>query len=168
VPYVRLMDNFDDPDINQEKPWKIIRLDEPIEGLDELYARDRARFADPAAETILGPVGRMIAVSKTHYHRAHPTHVPVFNANVCTKSRGKIWFGDLDLTPDEARLNQLAAELDEPVYVLYEHHARFGTEAAPLLGKHVLKVDPDGAASHPAWVERGEDGCLHTRTSPDV
>jgi len=149
------------------RTFEIFTIKEPVEGLDELYERDRARFADESAERILGLAGRMIGFSKTHYWRSHPTHVPVFNANLCTETRGKIWFGDLDLTRDEPLLVELAAELGEPVYVLYERDARFGTEEAPFLHDHVLKVNPDGAASYPDWIVRGEDGCLHERTRID-
>jgi hypothetical protein len=153
------MDNFESPP-DAERTWKVIKIDKPLEGLLELYERDRARYADDKAERILGPVGRMITLSKSRFERANPTSVPVFNANVCTESRGKIWFGDLDLTSDEPLLKRLAAELGESVYVLYERAARFATSDAPRLKEHVLKVNPDGSASHPGWIVRGRDGRL--------
>jgi hypothetical protein len=146
---------------------EILTITKPVEGLEELYERDRARFANETAERIFGRVGRMIAASKTSYWKHHPTQVPVWNANVCTEARGKIWFGDLDLTRDEPALVKLAAALDEPLYVLFERDARFGTEETPLLHLHVLKVNPSGNVAHPAWIVRGEDRRLHRRTRTD-
>jgi hypothetical protein len=157
------MDDSDEANADTEGPWKIVHLDQPVEGIDALYERDRERFADETAERILGPVGRMITFSKTSYWRKHPTHVLVFNGNVCTEARGKIWFGDLDLTRDEPLLVELARALGEAVYVLFERDARFATEDAPALRGHVLKVEPDGSGSHPGWVVRGADGALHER-----
>jgi hypothetical protein len=142
---------------------EIFTITKPVEGLEQLYERDRARFANETAERILGPVGRMIAASKTTYWRNNPTNVAIWNANLCTEARGKIWFGDLDLTRDEPALVTLAAALNETVYVLFERDARFGTEEAPLLHMHVLKVAPDGSVEHPSWIVRREDGALHER-----
>jgi hypothetical protein len=83
------------------------------------------------AVRLLGMPGRMISGSKSGYDRAHPGHVVVFNANICTRSNGKIWYGDLDITKDEAMLKALAEALGEDVFVLSEHDARFETAAAP-------------------------------------
>ena len=88
------------------------------------------------ASEILGVCGRMIDASKSDYSRAHPTHVVVFNSNVCTKN-GKIWYGDIDVTLDEDKLKLLADELDEKIYVLYEMDARFDNEDSPKLDNAV-------------------------------
>jgi hypothetical protein len=80
---------------------------------------------------VLGMCGRMLSGSKSGYDKAHPGNVVVFNANVCTKKLGKIWFGDIDVTRDEAKLKELAGKLGEPVYVLYEQDARFENETNP-------------------------------------
>ncbi len=129
-------------------PKKIFELGQGAEGLEELYEHDRARYSAPVAEAILGPAGRMITASKSLYASAHPNNVPVFNANVCTQRRGKIWFGGLDLTKDEPSLRQLAEELAESTYVLFERAARFGNETTPEFRNFVLRLDPDGAAAH--------------------
>lgn len=84
-----------------------------------------------AAERTLGPAGRMIAWSKHAYRDAHPENEPVFNANVCLRGAGKIWYGDLDLTLDGDRLQALADLCGEAVYVLYERAARFDHERVP-------------------------------------
>ena len=84
--------------------------------------------------------GRMISGSKI----APKGHVCVFNANVCSKSRGKFWYGDLDLTADERDLRSLAEKLGEEIYVLREMDARFDTEDAPRFEKAVARISPDG------------------------
>lgn len=85
--------------------------------------------------------GRMISSSKT----APKGHVCVFNANICTKSNGKIWFGDIDLTDDHKDLAAMAVEQGEPIYVLREMDARFMNEAAPKFENAVAIISPDGA-----------------------
>lgn len=84
--------------------------------------------------------GRMISASKI----APKGHVCVFNANICTKDNGKIWFGDIDLTTDEAALKEFAAEKGCDLYVLRERDARFLNEAAPLLENAVAIIKPTG------------------------
>lgn len=78
------------------------------------------------AERILGPAGRLITLSKSHYAKK-PGRRPVYNANVCTREQGKLWYGDLDLAdPQQCRRLQLLANvLHQVVYVLPERAARF-------------------------------------------
>ena len=66
----------------------------------------------------------------------------VFNGNICTKTYGKIWFGDLRLTTDTERLQELANLVGETLYVLKEHDARFENEVRPLFDKAVAKIEP--------------------------
>ena len=80
------------------------------------------------AEGILGHCARLISWSKSAYHRAYPGHKVIFNANVCTKEDGKIWYGDIDLTLDEGKLKKLDEELDQEIFVLWEMSCRFETE----------------------------------------
>lgn len=82
---------------------------------------------------ILGRVGRMIAYSKSSYRRQFPNNVVTFNACVCTKAKGKIWHGDLDVTRDGDLLKTLARALGETVYVLHESDARLEDEWTPRL-----------------------------------
>lgn len=142
-----------------------IRIDEPIEGLAELYEHDRRRYVRPKAEEILGLAGRMIGSSKTLYRRANPDHAVVFNANVCTRERGKIWFGDLDLTEDESRLAELARLFEEAIYVLYEPGARFGNEDTPELDDYVVIVNADGTVVSRTGIVRAADGTLRRHES---
>lgn len=57
----------------------------------------------------------------------YPENLVVFNANLCTRDK-KIWYGDLDLTLDRNKLLELAVEMDDDIYVLYEMDARFENE----------------------------------------
>lgn len=84
--------------------------------------------------------GRMISGSK----QGPKGHVCVFNANLCTRTAGKIWFGDIDLTADADDLKRLATEKDEPIYVLREMDARFMNEGKPLFQNAVAIVTPEG------------------------
>ena len=104
-------------------------------------------MATEAVFEILGFPGRMLSGSKGDYARRYPDRVVVFNGNVCVKSIGKIWFGDIDLTKDEANLKKLAAALNEDVYVLHEMDGRFSNEASPLLDKARAIISPAGEVS---------------------
>jgi hypothetical protein len=84
------------------------------------------------------PEGRMISASKTGYISKHPTHLVAFNANVLTRSKGRIWHGDLDVTADEAELKSLAAELGEDLYILRE--STMHRTDAPDLGKAIAII----------------------------
>lgn len=68
--------------------------------------------------------GRMISGSK----KSPEGCICVWNANVVTKSEGKVWFGDLNLTHEGDKLKEIAVEVGEPLYVLGEHDCRFDTE----------------------------------------
>lgn len=115
-----------------------------------------------------GPSGRMISASKMRYEQAHPTHVPVFNANVCLGFGGvsrprKRWFGDLDLTVDEPLLVEFARRIGAVVYVLYERDARFASEKTPFVEAAVYSVTPTGETRFREHVERSPDGKLRLR-----
>lgn len=68
--------------------------------------------------------GRMISGSK----QAPKDQVCVWNANIITKSGGKVWFGDLNLTKEGEKLKVIGKEIGETLFVLKECDARFGTE----------------------------------------
>lgn len=73
-------------------------------------------------------IGRMVAGSKSTYLEAYPNNNVIFNANIVIKSRGKIWYGDLDLTLDGESLQKIASELGESLYILREMDGRFENE----------------------------------------
>ena len=107
--------------------------------------KDLIRVQSNCASEILGMIGRMITASKGSYKTAHPDNFPLFNANVCTSS-AKIWYGDLDLVVDCPKLKELAKNLKESIYVLYEMDGRFEHENSPLIEKHYAKFNADGTA----------------------
>ncbi len=88
------------------------------------------------AKEVLGFNGRMISADKVGYSNRFPDNVVVYNSNVCT-AEGKIWFGDVDVTKDGAKLTALAEALGEKVYVLREMDGRFDNEGAPKLDRAV-------------------------------
>jgi len=65
--------------------------------------------------------GRMLSPTKT----APKGHICVWNANIVTDKKEKIWFGDLDLNTDSEDLQRYANELGQTIYVLREMDARF-------------------------------------------
>ena len=73
-------------------------------------------------------IGRMISGSKSGYRERFPNNDAVFNANIVIATRGKVWYGDLDLTLDEEKLKEIAKTLGEPLYILREMDARFENE----------------------------------------
>ena len=88
--------------------------------------------------------GRLISMSKSGYSNQYPTHLALYNANVVTEKYGKIWYGDLDLTTEYKKLKELAKEIGETLYVLYEMDARFENEDNPLIGKAVWNTNMKG------------------------
>ena len=84
--------------------------------------------------------GRMISGSKSDYSRRHPDNKVYFNANVCTKSKGKIWYGDLDLTLDGEKLIEFAQNIGEELFILREMDGRFENEGNPKLDKAIARV----------------------------
>lgn len=89
-------------------------------------------------------MGRMISSSKSYYRENHPNNIVYFNANIITKEYGKIWYGDLDLTLDAPKLNELAKILGTTIYVLSEMDGRFeneNKEPEELIKKAVWKSD---------------------------
>jgi diphthamide synthase (EF-2-diphthine--ammonia ligase) len=90
-----------------------------------------------AAREVFGFEGRLISQSKSRYRENYPDHTVVFNGNLCTKEIGKIWFGDIDVTLEKDKIDQLAKTIGMKVYVLYESDARFENERKPLFDRAV-------------------------------
>jgi len=87
--------------------------------------------------------GAMLGASKSAYAYSHPNDKIVFNANLCTKRNGKIWWGDLNITKSEQHLAKLANDIGEDLYVLYEMDARFEFENNPQFHKAVRVFNTD-------------------------
>ncbi len=77
-------------------------------------------------------IGRMISGSKSFYRSQFPNNKVIFNANIVVESQGKVWYGDIDITRDEEQLQEIANELGENIYILYEMDARFENENKPI------------------------------------
>jgi hypothetical protein len=73
-------------------------------------------------------MGRMVSAYKTTPKGC----VCVWNANVVSPSKGKIWYGDLNLTRDGDKLRGVAKSLGETLYVLREMACRFESENDPI------------------------------------
>jgi len=80
----------------------------------------------------LGIPGRIVSMSKSGYRREYPDNEVYFNANMLTKSNGKIWFGDLDITVSKSDLEKISKELNEKIYILTEMDCRFDTADLPI------------------------------------
>ena len=74
---------------------------------------------------------RMIAGSKSGYHQRHPKNDVLFNANIFTPTKGKIWYGDLDITLDNKKLQDICNEIGEEMIVVSEMMGRFDAEKRP-------------------------------------
>ena len=72
--------------------------------------------------------GRMISGSK----HAPEGHLAVFNGNIITEKYGKIWYGDLNITKEFDQLKDIADEIQQDLYILREHDARFENENAGM------------------------------------
>ena len=77
-------------------------------------------------------LGRMLSPSKSTYCQEHQGELVIFNANIITKTHGKIWYGDLNVTLDFDNLKNIADFLKEDLYILMEGDARFGYEKQPI------------------------------------
>ena len=84
----------------------------------------------------------MISSSKYGYCQEHPNNLAVFNANVCI-DEGKIWYGDIDVTKSQEKIQELANIINKKVYILFEMDARFETELNPSLDSAAVVFSPN-------------------------
>jgi hypothetical protein len=101
------------------------------------YEQAQSEFeSDPGCYVLFATnglmMGRMIGASKSTYCQEHQGELVIFNANVLTKTHGKVWFGDLNVTLDFDSLKNVADQLGEDLYILMEGDARFGYEKQPI------------------------------------
>ena len=85
----------------------------------------------------VGYNGRLLNMDK----RCPKGHVCVWNANIVVDGL-KVWYGDLDLTADEASLQAVADEIKEPLYILYEMDGRFDNEGEPKVDNAIKVFKP--------------------------
>ena len=86
--------------------------------------------------------GAMLGPSKSAYAYSHKSDLVIFNANICTREFGKIWYGDLNVTQSQSHLHTLADDAGVDIYVLNEMDARFQNEENPLLNRAVIVFQP--------------------------
>jgi hypothetical protein len=112
---------------NSKPKWSIMHLTKP------LYSRDfefkPARLADVFSAEAL-PIGRCFG-SKSGYRACHPGSEFIPNANIFCRTRGKIWWGDLDLAYDRPKIEAVARRLRMRLFVLSEHEGRFENATLP-------------------------------------
>lgn len=77
-------------------------------------------------------MGRIISKHKGEYITEHQGELVIFNANIVIASRGKIWYGDINVTQDFEDLKNIADKLGEDLYILMENDARWGTQDEPV------------------------------------
>jgi len=95
-------------------------------------------------EDMLGYQGKIISGSKGRYANSFPENLVIFNANLVLKTRGKIWYGDLDVTTDIDKLIAVRSIVNEDIYLLMEHEARFSNEKIPKFENFFAIIRGDG------------------------
>jgi len=131
-----------------DEPGVAIPESEAQEPGDPEAGREAARLV---ANWLVAYEGRIMSWSKSGYHRHYPAHLAVFNARLMFPGDDQpFWWGDLDITVDEARIRELAAVLDESVAVTYEW---YGDRPAPTIGVFhpdgQVDLDDQRAGRHP-------------------
>lgn len=81
--------------------------------------------------------GRMITASKSSYRNLNPNNEVYFNCNIFVLGEGKIWYGDLDVTKDLEKLEDIARNLGKDLFILREMDGRFGNEE--LVDSEIIK-----------------------------
>ena len=72
-------------------------------------------------------MGRIIG-SKSGYRNQFPDNYVLFNANIFTPFKHKVWYGDLDITLDAKNLQKVCDEIGEEMIVVSEMKGSFGAE----------------------------------------
>ena len=74
-------------------------------------------------------LARLISGSKSMYRKQFPDdNTIIFNANIFTKSHGKIWYGDLHISKDCQNLQKIVNKIGEEMIIVSEMFGRFGAE----------------------------------------
>jgi hypothetical protein len=90
-------------------------------------------------------LGRLVAYNKAAYAARNPDHLIIFNASIFTLQSGKVWFGDLNINIDLNKLQRVADELKEELFILNEVDARFNGEKVAtsiVIKKAVITIKP--------------------------
>jgi len=87
--------------------------------------------------------GRLISASKSGYMFEFPDNEVYFNANIFVLGEGKIWYGDVDLTIEKEKLENVASSIGKDLYVLREMDGRFDNEEledSEIIKRAVCKI----------------------------
>jgi hypothetical protein len=57
-----------------------------------------------------------------------PDNEVYFNSNIFVLGEGKIWYGDIDVTKEREKLENIAKEMGKDLYILRERDGRFENE----------------------------------------
>lgn len=87
--------------------------------------------------------GRKMMPSRSHYHAAHPDNIVIPRANILTKERGRIWWGDIDITSEMNDLKQLAKDLNEELWILREMDVSLRGQE-PNWNEFAFRIQPNG------------------------
>lgn len=106
----------------------------------------RAGYA-PALDHWLGPPGRRVDPTVAGKVIEGYTHAVVFNASVWS-DHGELWSGDIDLTEDEAKLQALAEDTQQTIYVLGADEEPRSDDPASLEARAIYWVNPTGGTGY--------------------
>lgn len=81
----------------------------------------------------LGHMGRLLSGSKSTYSTNHPGSRVFFNGNIYDAKGEKIWFGDVDLTREAKKLQEIVQALGEKIYVTREQPFRWEEQTTKTL-----------------------------------
>lgn len=101
------------------------------------------RIVEEVAAGLGLPNGRLISQSKSGYHRLYPRSFAMFNASIADDAGKLLWWGDLDLTVDEAKLVELAQALGQRLHLLFEGSTHF-KDPLPVEAAAVV-IEADGS-----------------------
>lgn len=86
----------------------------------EEYEKIQAVFEDNGFR-----LSKLLSGSKSFYRSKFPENKVYFNANIFIEGIGKVWYGDLDITLDSGKLQEIANQIKKPFFVLSEMDGRF-------------------------------------------
>lgn len=109
-----------------------------------------SHFTDIAASVGL-PVGRLVSFSKSAYHALYPDNAVVFNSTLADLEGNRLWWGDVDLTDDEATLVELARRSGRDLRLYFEGDSRPGFVKTIDPARAVVAVSPDGRVTLGTW-----------------
>jgi hypothetical protein len=126
---------------------------------------------DPKVEEVaagLGlPNGRLISSSKTGYHDLYPRNFAMFNASIADDAGKLLWWGDLDLTVDEAKLVGLAQTLGQRLHLLFEGSTHFQDPLPVEAAAIVIEPDASVVLSERFLAVRDADGLIVHEARPE-